>query len=127
MNILRQATLDRSNRKKDNSVSLTFITTTEQSTDEFMEIDSATNGTGVLYFKPNGGITQEQIDELDKTTVEVDGKSKSKRLRSTLYIHHKQLLEDKKINKDSADSNFDHWYAKTMEVIITHYKDKLHD
>ena len=39
MKILRTATLDRAARKKDRSVSITFTTDTEQSSEQFIELD----------------------------------------------------------------------------------------
>ena len=114
-NLLIQVTLDRSNRRKDKSVSLTFITQLEQTSEEFMKIDSLLNDSGVLYFKSNGNLTKEEINALDDVEIEVEGKTKSQRLRNVLYIYNKQ-------NKDIDFKNF---YADEMERIIKHYRDKL--
>lgn len=115
MNLLRTVTLDRANRKKDKSVILTFITQTEQTSEQFMEIDNALGDSGVLYFKPNGQLTTEEVKELDSVEIEVEGKSKSQRLRNVLYIYHQQQGGD----------DFNDFYAKEMERIIEHYKGKL--
>ena len=56
-NLLIQVTLDRASRKKDKSVSLSFVTQLEQSPEEFMKIDRLLDDSGVLYFKSNGNIT----------------------------------------------------------------------
>jgi hypothetical protein len=40
MNIVRQVSFESANRKKDRSVSIRFTTDIEQSTEEFMEIDT---------------------------------------------------------------------------------------
>lgn len=117
MNLLRQVTLDRSNRKKDRSVSLTFVTTLEQSSEQFLEIDKADGQSGVLYFKPDGSLTQKEIDELDKVDVEVEGKSKSQRLRNVLYIYREQNAQ--------IEEDFKTFYSNEMEKLIQHYKDKL--
>ncbi len=69
-NLLIQVTLDRANRKKDKAVSLTFITQLEQSSEEFMQIDSILNDSGVLYFKSNGNLTKEEIKELEGVEIE---------------------------------------------------------
>jgi len=116
MNLLRQVTLDRSNRKKDKSVSITFITDTEQSTDEFMEIDKLTDTMGVLYYKAHGSLTQQEVDELDKVDVELEGKTKSKRLRAVMYVYWKQLGEQ---------GDFKEFYSSYMEKIIEKIKTKL--
>lgn len=115
MNLLRQVTLDRATRKKDKSVSLTFITSLEQSSDEFKAIDEMLDNTGLLYFKPQGNLTNVEIKELDNVDLEIEGKSKSQRLRNVLYVYNQQ-----KGNKD-----FKEFYANEMERIIEHYKSKL--
>jgi len=114
-NLLIPVTLDRSNRKKDKSVSLTFITQLEQTSEEFMKIDSLLNDSGVLYFKSNGNLTKEEINALDDVEIEVEGKTKSQRLRNVLYI----------LNKQNKDIDFHTFYADEMERIIEHFKGKL--
>ena len=114
MNLLRQVTFDRANRKKDKSVSMTFITQLEQSTDDFMQIDKILNDSGVLYFKSGGNLTIEELKALEETEIEVIGKTKSQRLRNVLIVYAKQ--------NDLELSNF---YATEMEKIIKRYKNKL--
>jgi len=116
MSIIRQVTFDKANRRKDRSVSLTFITSLEQSTDEFMELDSILNESGVLFFKSNGNLTKEEVKELESTEIENEGKTKSQRLRNVLYILHKQ---------SKSNQSFNDFYADKMERIIQHFKDKL--
>ena len=72
MNILRTVTLDRINRKKDKSVSLTFITTTEQTSEQFMELDKELDQSGVLYFKPKGLLTTAEAEKLNKLIEKTD-------------------------------------------------------
>lgn len=115
-NIIRQATLDRANRKKDKSVSLTFITNLEQSTEEFMEIDKVIGDNGLIYFKSQGNLTTEEVKELDKAEIEVEGKTKSQRLRNVLYRVHEQTI---------TDIDFNAFYAQKMEEIIEYFKNKL--
>jgi hypothetical protein len=116
MNILKQVTLDRANRKKDRSVSLTFITQLEQSSAKFMEIDELIGDSGIMYFKSSGNLTTEEIKELDNSEIEVEGKTKSQRLRNVLYVYHKEL---------NNNLDFHDFYSKEMEKIIEHYKNKL--
>jgi hypothetical protein len=106
MNILKQVTLDRANRKKDRSVSLTFITQLEQSSAEFMEIDELIGDSGIMYFKSSGNLTTEEIKELDNSEIEVEGKT----------VYHKQLNDG---------SSFNDFYSHQLERIIEHYKNKL--
>ena len=121
-NLLIQVALDRSNRRKDKSVSLTFITQLEQSSEEFMKIDSLLNDSGVLYFKSNGNLTKEEIKELESVEIEVEGKSKSQRLRNVMYILHQQLSESNAVIRNISFNDF---YATKMEEIIEHYKGNL--
>ena len=116
MNLLRTVTLDRASRRKDKSVSLTFITSLEQSSEEYMEIDTLLNDSGVLYFKSSGNLTKEEIKALDSTEVEVEGKTKSQRLRNVMYILWQQ---------NQGLYTFEEFYSLEMEKIIQHYKDKL--
>ena len=113
--IIRQVSFDRANRKKDKSVSLTFVTDIEQSTDQFMEIDRLIGSRGFIHYSDRGELTQEEIETLDKIDIELEGKTKSQRLRSVLYVFAKQKgVED-----------FKSFYSDTMEKIIEHYKSKL--
>lgn len=125
MNLLRQVTFDRANRKKDKSVSMTFITQLEQSTDDFMQIDKILNDSGVLYFKSGGNLTIEEVKSLEDTEIEVEGKTKSQRLRNVLYIFWKQLIDSKELDDVKPNQTFNDFYSNEMEKIIEHYKNKL--
>ena len=114
--MITQVTLEAANRKKDRSVSLRFTTDLEQSTDQFMEMDSLVNSRGILYFSQKGELTQAEIDAIDNTEIELEGKTKSQRLRSVMYVYAKQ-----------NDLDFNDFYAGQMEKIIQKYKDKLED
>jgi len=116
MALLRQATLDRANRKKDKSVSITFITDLEQSTDEFMEMDKLVGNHGIIYFSERSILTQQEMDELDKANIESEGKTKSQRLRNVLY----RLWEQ----GDKAKT-FDVYYCDWMDKVIEKMKSKL--
>lgn len=115
--MINQVTLDRASRRKDGSIALTFITSLEVLSDEFTEMDKTLNTTGILYFKSDGSnLTQKEIDAIDSTKLKVEGKSKSARLRNTLYVYWKQL---------DSSKTFEEYYSDEMERIITHYKGKL--
>ena len=116
MNLLRQVTLNRANRKADRSVSMTFTTQLEESSEGFMEIDTILNQNGILYFKPSGELTQQEIDEIEKSNIEVEGKSKSQRLRNVLY----RLWE-----QEETKVNFNDFYSQRMESLIEQIKDRL--
>lgn len=114
--MIRQATLTRANRKGDKSVSITFVTDLEQTSEEFMEIDKSLGNRGIIYFSERGELTQDEINELDAVDIELEGKSKSQRLRGVLFVAWSQ--GDK--NKD-----FKEYYSHQMESIIEHFKSKL--
>jgi len=116
MNLIRTVTLNRANRKADKSISLSFVTQLEQTSKEFMEIDKVLNQNGILYFKTSGELTTQEVKELEKVEIEVEGKSKSQRLRNVLYIYNKQK---------NKDLNFNDFYTTEMNKIIEHYKSKL--
>jgi len=111
--LLRQSTLDRSNRKKDGSVSITFITDLEQDSDSFMEIDKLTNHRGVLCFKDMGEITDKELKEIDNMQLEVTGKSLSEELRNAIWAWSERTGEDMK-----------DFYPKIMRKYIEHVKSK---
>ena len=118
-NLLRQVTLDRASRKKDKSVTLTFITSLEQSSEDFLEVDKLLDTTGLLYFKSEGNLTTSELDELDAIDLEIEGKTKSQRLRNTLYVMWEQKF------KQYSVPTFKDFYATEMEKVIEHYKGKL--
>ncbi len=117
--MLKKVTLDRANRRKDRSVSLTFITSLEESSSGFMEIDEEINTSGVLYYKSSGELTQKEVDEIDNADLEVEGKTKSQRLRNVLYVLYEQTTGQ----KDAE--GFKDFYSNKMEQMIEHFKDKL--
>lgn len=115
-NMIRQATLDRANRKKDKSVSISFTTDLEQTSDEFMEIDQIIGTRGIIYFKSSGELTQEEINAIDSTEIELEGKSKSQKLRNTIYLNWKQSDQNK---------TKEQFYTDEMNKITEHYINKL--
>lgn len=116
MNILRTVVLDRINRKKDKSVSITFITDNEQTSEQFMELDKQLDQRGILYFKPKGLLTTAEADELDNVDIELEGKTQSQRLRNVLFVYWQQL---------NSEVDFKAFYKSETEKIIEHYKAKL--
>jgi hypothetical protein len=114
--ILRQCTLSRANRKADKSVSMTFVTELEQSSEEFMEIDKSLSCNGILYFKSYGELTTQEIKELDKVDIEVNGKTKSQRLRNALFVLWK------KTNPIMTKEEF---YSHHMEKFINHITNQI--
>jgi hypothetical protein len=115
-NILKQVTLDKVSRNKDKSIRLVFITATEQTSEELMEMDKQCDGEGILYFKSSGSMTQQEIDELDNVDIELEGKSKSQRMRGVLFVYWTQL---------GKQGDFKEFYSSYMEKMIAQVKAKL--
>ena len=118
MKILKQVSLDSVTRKKDKSVGLRFTTDLEQSSQELADMDEGMGSRGVLYYKAHGELTQQEVDELDTVDIELEGKTKSQRLRAVMYILWKQQGEQ---------GDFKEFYSQKMEKIISQIKDRLED
>jgi len=116
MNLLKNVILTRANRKADKSISITFTTCLEQNSTEFMKIDELLSTNGILYYSQKDSLTQEEIDEISKADIKKEGKSKSQRLRNTLFILHKET---------QVKESFNEYYANQMENIINHFKNKI--
>ena len=87
-----------------------------------MEIDQLDGSRGVLYYKSKGELTQQEVDELDNVDVELEGKTKSQRLRNVMYVYYSQIY-----GKKPDQDEFKEFYSSQMEKIISKYKDKLED
>ena len=120
MNLLRAVTLLRANRKSDKSVSLTFETGLEQSSEQFMEIDMAVGMAGYLMFKPESQLTDKEIKAIESLKTDLGGKSKSKRLMNVLFVYWET------VNKHGFE-DFADFYEVQMEKYIGEIKETLPD
>ena len=116
MNLLKEVILDRAARKKDRTISLTFVTALEQSSEEYMKIDELINTSGAIFYKPSGNLTELELKELDALDMEVNGKTRSQRLRGALMVLHKK--------SGSIESKED-FYVKYMEKFIKHIVEQI--
>jgi hypothetical protein len=116
MNILRNVTLTRANRKADKSISLQFVTQLEETSEDFIEVDKLIGQSGLVYFKPSGTLTDEEKKAIDSSTIEVEGKSKSKRLMNVLFVLHKETEDNRE---------FEDFYSEKMESLIEHFKGQI--
>lgn len=118
MKILIPAILDNYSPRKDNSFSLKFVTQ-ELSNEQLLNINAARDKFGVLYFKGEESITEEEIEKLDKVDIDITDKSKtpSKRIRSVLFRNWQQ--------DNKGFTEFKNFYIFETERIIEHYKKKL--
>ncbi len=58
---------------------------------------------------------------MDEVTTERDYKTPCQRLRAVLFVHFKAIIESR---RDDTPNDFDAFYRRQMERIITGYKDK---
>jgi hypothetical protein len=115
--ILHQAYLTGYKRRKDKSVSLSFVTQ-EVSSEEITTIDELQDSFGYVYFREGDTMRSEEVETLDAIDLDLEDKSKSpsKRLRNVLYKYWEQ---------HQKEIGFKDFYKSKMEVIIQHYKDQL--
>ena len=116
--LLLQVSFNSYRPKKDKSCSLNFITDLEVSSDDIKNFHELLDSRGILYYKNHGELTQEEVDELDNVDVELEGKTKSQRMRAVLFVYWTQLGEQ---------GEFKEFYSIQMEKMIEHYKSKLDD
>lgn len=100
-------------RRKDGSVKLEFITTSEVSTQDYMELDTYRMGEGYLLYAEN------RFSDADIPTDDApsDMKSQSQRLRAVLFLYHKQ--------QGGKNEDFQPFYNLKMEQFINKVKDQL--
>lgn len=117
MKILTAASLDGYTPRKDGSISLRFITG-EKMPKEIMEIHGLLNKFGYLYFRAEDQLTNEEIKALDELDTDLgETKTKSQRLRNTLYVYWQQ--------DNGGFNEFKDFYDNRMEAIIQQIKDRL--
>jgi|6_EtaG_2_1085325.scaffolds.fasta_scaffold40783_2 hypothetical protein len=107
--LLRGVVLDRASRKKDRSVSITFVTDKEQTVQEFSEIDALLGTGGAIYYKSGGIISAKEQKAIKTAKIDNNSKSKSQRLRGALYGLWNSL---------DTSLDFETFYAGRMEQMI---------
>ena len=115
-NILLQCQLTGYRPKKDKSCALTFTSDLEVNSEQIKQFHESLESRGIIYFSVKGELTQAELDEIDNVDIELEGKSKSQRLRSVIYILWTQQGEP---------GEFRDFYSNYMEKIIENIKDKL--
>ncbi len=103
---------------QDRSLKISIVTSTEASPEIVANISNAFQHESVIAVSPHP-FTVEQIDEIDKTTLDKDdtGKTPAQRQRAVLFLLWQQ-------NNERYDV-FEDFYRAKMEKIITHLKSKL--
>ncbi len=108
------ATMDRANRRKDRTISVTFTSNAEISTDDYSEIDRRLLQEGWLLFSSN----ELQTEDLPKEQAPAkDSKKPSLRMRGVLWHIWDQ-------NTDKSEE-FQTYYERQMEKLIIKLKEQL--
>ena len=116
MKILKQVQLDSVTRRKDKTIALKFTTSLEQTSEQLMELDKALDTSGMIYYKPNGQVNSEELKELDATTLEIEGKTESQKLRNAIFVLHKKTNDSRSIEE---------FYKYQMNKFRTHITDQI--
>jgi hypothetical protein len=119
--ILKQVDVQSVKQRADDTVSITFISSLEQTPKEFMDMHNTRKTTGTLYYKSDEGLSTEEISQIDKVVLDKpNGKSQSERLRNALYVLCKQ-----KKGSEPTKEEFAKWYNNKMNRFITHVIDQI--
>ena len=102
--------------KVDGSVSLSFVTDLEIDNEDFVKMRDSKGMHGWLLFREN----EVQDEEVPSVDAELDTKSKSQRLRGSLY----RLLEQE-LGRKPTEEEWSKYYHKRMEAIIDKIKERL--
>jgi len=110
------AVLDRYNRKKDRSYSITFITSLEVSKEERDKIDELWGNTGWLLFAPN----EVKEIEIPKEDAKVKDTSPTQQLIKRMYVYWQQKKKD-------TNPSFSVWMESQFEILGQAFLDKLNN
>ncbi len=116
--ITKLTTLNGIRRKSDKSVTLSFTTCLEQSSEELKYLDEMFQQTCVIAIKPEETpFLDSEIKDLDSLDMDLEDTTKtpSKRLRSVMYLLWKQ----------ESVGEFKDFYKNRMERLIDQIKNRL--
>lgn len=121
--IIKLVTLTRANRKADKSVSISFTTMQEQTTNEMAALDALFQQDCIIAIKPiETPFLDKELSDLDSIDLDLEDTSKtpSKRLRNVLW-----RLQEKELKRKPTDDEFKEFYKIRMEKLIELIKQKL--
>jgi hypothetical protein len=101
--------------RKDKSVKI-VLGTPELTPEQAGQLFGLNNALVATYLCSKG-VDKQEIAQIDKADIEMQGKSQSQRIRNVLFLNFKQHPEGFK--------DFDTYYKNKTEAIIEHYKGKL--
>lgn len=116
--VIIEAGIEGVSTRVDNTIKIT-IGTQELGSDTLARIFRLRGKAGLVLIS-TGEISQEQIDLVEKSSIdfELGNKTKSQRLRGVLY----RVWESR-----GGRDDFDTFYNATMNIIINKYKDLIED
>ena len=121
--IIKLTTLTRLSRKADKSVSLTFNTSTEQSSDEYLLLDKMFQQDCLIAIKEGGSQFKDvELNDLDSIDLDIydNKKSQSQRIRNVLW-----KLQEQELKREPTHEEFKEYYRIKTEQLIEHFKNKL--
>lgn len=121
--IIKLATLTRANRRADKSVSISFTTMQEQTTNEMAVLDALFQQDCIIAIKPSETpFLDKELSDLDEVDLDLEDTSRtpSKRLRNVLW-----RLNEKELNREPTKDEFKEFYKIRMEKLIELIKQKL--
>jgi len=98
------------------------LTDLEVSSEDIKKFHESLDQRGIIYFSEKGELTQSEIEEIENVDIELEGKTKNKRLISVIWRNCEKYHGRKPTKKESHL-----YYHNEMEKIIEHYKGKLDD
>ena len=116
--IVKTTTLTGLRRRADKSVSMTFTTMQELSSNDYMMLDKLFQADCVIAIKESDFVDVE-LDDLDSLDVDLydSKKSQSKRIRNTLW-----KVQESELGRKPNDDEFKEFYRVKTNQIIEHYK-----
>jgi hypothetical protein len=116
MDILKPVIFSRYSPRADGSVALTFETQ-ELPPAEVAVLHALRNNMGVLGFSRKDTLTKQEIKDITSIDVDLEGKTKSERLRNVLF----RLWEQ----QPNGCSEFKQFYEQKMEALIQQIRTRL--
>ena len=121
--IIKLTTLTRLNRKADKSVSLTFNTSTEQSSEEYVLLDRLFQQDCLIAIKEGSSQFKDvELNDMDSLDLDIydNKKSQSQRIRNVLW-----KLQEQELKREPTHDEFKEYYRIKTEQLIEHFKNKL--
>jgi hypothetical protein len=121
--IIKLTTLNRLSRKADKSVSITFTTAMEQTSEEYLNLDRLFQKDCILAIKEGDSQFKDvELNDLDSIDLDIydNKKSQSQRIRNVLW-----KIQEQELKREPTHEEFKEYYRIKTEQLIEHFKNKL--